>query len=127
MNPRIKKFIEQNIDKIDAEDWDAVIQSWYRGANYFYDEVDFETFNAMLNHCGIDFLRVSRSAREQCIKNRASAIINNSSDGIIKKSKILSMFLSNIGFTDEELEVLVDEAAEALGYEVDFDEYYRGK
>ena len=134
MHSHVKNFIEDNINEIDAQDWNEVISLWWSEmiSNFTYDDELFTEFAKVLSQAGIDFLSSSQDVRRSFMRSLLSQYLNDEVESAhwksrkeIKKSDIFLILDSNLGFSPEEVESLLDDIAEHdynLG--VDFTCYY---
>lgn len=136
MTEFVKNFIESNIDAIEEKDWTEVVALWYGEvvSNFTYNDDYFNEFSQILSTAGIDFMEESLPARTAFIKNLFSQMLHEELEGMkwrgsneIKKSDILMILDSDLGFIKEELEPILDDVAENdYNLEVDFTCYYVG-
>ena len=134
MTDFVKGFIEANIEFIDAEDWAEVVSLWYGevASNFTYDDNEFIEFGQVLSSAGINFMDNSISARTEFMKNLMSQYLEENVDSArysgkseIKKNDILMCIDSDLGFTYEELEKILDDVSEnEYKLELDFTCYY---
>jgi hypothetical protein len=134
MTEFVQRFIEANIDAIDEKDWDEVIEQWYSNAssNFVYNDDEFNELSIVMSSAGIDFMQESLKARTEFMKNLFSQILHEELEGMtwrgsneIKKSNILMILDSDLGFIKEELEPILDDVAEnEYNLEVDFTCFY---
>ena len=134
MTEFVQGFIEANIDAIDEKDWEEVIEQWYSNAsaNFVYDDDEFNELSRVMSAAGIDFMQESLKARTDFMKNLFSQILHEELEGMtwrgsseIKKSDILMMLDSDLGFIKEELEPIMDDVAEnEYNLEPDFTCFY---
>lgn len=133
MTKFVQEFIEDNIDAIDHKDWEEVIEHWYSNASSItYNDDEFNELSQVMSTAGIDFMQESLKARTDFMRNIFSQILHEEIEGMswrdnseIKKSDILMILDSDLGFIKEELEPILDDVAEnEYNLEVDFTCYY---
>ena len=134
MTEFVKDFIESNIDAIEEKDWNEVIEQWYSNAsaNFVYNDDEFNELSQVMSAAGIDFMQESLKARTDFMKNIFSQILHEEIEGMtwrdsseIKKTDILMILDSDLGFIKEDLEPILDDVAEnEYNLEVDFTCYY---
>lgn len=134
MTEFVKDFIESNIDAIEEKDWTEVVSLWYGevASDFTYHDDYFNEFSQIMSAAGIDFMEESLPARTAFIKNLFSQMLHEELEGMkwrgnneIKKSDILMILDSDLGFIKEELEPMLDDVAEDdYNLDVDFTCYY---
>lgn len=136
MQEYVKTFIEKHIDDLNNEDWNKVITAWYTEADnsFFWDYNNdmFDDLCQVMTEAGIDFMKATKAARIEYMskiledsleKEIVTTKLRGSSE--VKKNHILVDVVSQLGFTEEELENMLDVIAEIkFNLEVDFTCYY---
>ena len=134
MTEIIKEFIELNIDDIEDADWDNVIESFYENCSDLWvnaDE-DFKELAEVLQTAGIDFMRLTETTRKEFMSNLVDQILHDELESMsfrgsdeIKKSDILLHIDCALGFTEEELDKIMEDVAEnKYNLEPDFTCFY---
>ena len=136
MQKYVKIFIEKHINDLNNEDWNKVITAWYTEADdslfWVYDNDMFDDLCQVMTNVGIDFMEATKAARieymskileESLEKEIVTTKLRGSSE--VKKNSIFVDVVSQLGFTEEELENMLDAIAETkFNLEVDFTCYY---
>jgi hypothetical protein len=130
MTEFVKEFIELYIDPIDEGDWSEVVEGWYEKSFYDfgYQDEEFTELCKVMSSIGVDFMRVTEKERVDFMKNLFSQLLKEEIESArwnntksIRKTDVLMRTVSNLGFTPEELEKILDEVAEdEYKLEVDF-------
>ena len=129
MQQDVKKFIENNIEYIESNDWYSVFLSWYREAQHFWPSED-EYFNELLTvfkNSGIDVdFQVRHSILyDEIFKYMSNIKTKHFNDyHHVGQYTISNHITSALGYTDEQLYKIMDEAANNLNME--FSNYYGG-
>ena len=117
----VKGFIELNIDDIEAANWDNVIESWYEHCSelFFMADENFKEFAETLQTAGIEFMKLTKETRKEFMSNIIDQILHDEIDLIsfrgnskIKKSDILMHIDCNLGFTEKEIDKIMEDVAE---------------
>ena len=134
MTDNVKGFIENNIDKIDAQDWDSVIESFYETYTsvFFCGDEDFEELTKVFNAAGIDFIALTEHARREFMLNIIDQILDDKIQSArfrnsdeIKKSDILMHIDCDLGLSSEALDTMMEEVGvNKYGLEPDFTCFY---
>lgn len=134
MTDIIKEFIELNIDDIEDANWDNVIESFYERFSSPFDtgDEDFKEFAQVLHTAGINFLRLTETTRKEFMSNLFDQILHDELESMsfrgadeIKKSDILLHIDCSLGFTEQELDKLMEDVAEnSYNLEPDFTCFY---
>lgn len=121
MTDFVKEFIEVYIDPIEEGDWEEVIEGWYSKSfnDFTYQDEEFTELCKVLSSVGIDFMRVTEKERVDFMKNLFSQLLKEEIESArwhntksIRKTDVLMRTVSDLGFTTEELEKIMDEVAE---------------
>lgn len=70
MTDLVKRFIEDNIEFIEEEDWEKLFEDWYFGYSMMDRDVDFKQLQELFDifrWSGIDLAKESKLARESLI------------------------------------------------------------
>ena len=134
MTDSVKEFIESNIDDIEDADWSTVIESWYEYASsdFFCSDDYFVEFAETLQTAGIDFMRLTETARKEFMSNIVDQILHDELESMsfrgkdeVKKSDILLNIDCDLGFTEQELDkIMEDVAVNSYNLEPDFTCFY---
>lgn len=134
MTEIVKEFIESNIDDIEDSRWDNVIESWYKTAseNFFAADDYFTGFAETLQAAGINFMTLSEDARKEFMSNLVDQILHVELKSMslrgkdeVKKSDILLHIDCVLGFTEQELDkIMEDVAVNSYNLEPDFTCFY---
>ena len=130
----VKEFIETYIDIIEDQEWDNVIESFYETCSdmFFTADEDFKEFAEVLQTAGIDFLRLTEKTRNEFMSNLVDQILHDELESMsfrgkdeVKKSDILLHIDCNLGFTEEELDKIMEDVAQnRYNLEPDFTCFY---
>ena len=130
----VKEFIEFNIDNIEDAKWDAVIESFYETCSsmFFTADEDFKELAEVLQTAGIDFMRLTEKTRKEFMSNLTDQILHDELESMsfrgkneVKKSDILLNIDCNLGFTEEELDKIIEDVAvNSYNLEPDFTCFY---
>lgn len=121
MTQLVQEFIEENIDYIEEADWDTIIELWYELASSIFTCTDeqFEELTNVLETAGIDFMSQTETTREKFMSNLIDQILNDEVESArfrntdeIKKADILMQVDCNLGFTEAELDKIMEEVGE---------------
>ena len=134
MTEFVKRFVEENIEPIEQQDWSEVVSLWYGAAvsDFSYSDDEFNELSKVLSSAGIPFMELSLKARKDFVISVMSQYLEDEIDTAryrgndeIKKNDILMMLVSDLGFIKEELEEFLDDVAENVyKIDVDFTCYY---
>ena len=134
MTDIIKDFIEENIDIIDDQNWDQVIETFYKRLSFYFDigDEDFNELAQIFQTAGIDFMTLSENVRKEFMYNLVDKILHDELKSMflrgkdeVKKSDILLNIDCNLGFTEQELDKIMEDAAEnKYNLEPDFTCFY---
>ena len=134
MTNSVKEFIEENIDSIDAQSWDDVIEAWYENfsSDFFFSDDYFVEFAETLQTAGINFMTLSENARKEFMSNLIDQILHDELESMsfrgndeVKKSDILLHIDCALGFTEQELDqIMEDVATNSYNLEPDFTCFY---
>lgn len=134
MTNSIKKFIESNIDYIEDENWEELVEAWYEhfSSGFFFADDYFTEFVETLQSAGINFMTLSENARKEFISNLIDQILHDELESMsfrgsseIKKSDILQHIDCTLGFTEQELDkIMEDVAVNSYNLEPDFTCFY---
>ena len=134
MTEIVKEFIELNIDDIEDGNWYNVIESFYERFSSPFDtgDEDFKELAEVLQTAGIDFLRLTETTRKEFMYNLIDQILHNKLEsmsfrggGELKKSDMLLYIDCYLGFTEQELDkILEDVATNSYNLEPDFTCFY---
>lgn len=130
----VKEFIEYNIDDIEDANWDNVVESFYERFCSPFDtgDTDFKELAEVLQTAGIDFMKLTETARKEFMSNLIDQILHDELESMsfrgkdeVKKSDILLNIDCNLGFTEEELDkIMEDVATNSYNLEPDFTCFY---
>lgn len=136
MTNTVKEFIELNIDDIEDTNWDNVIESWYETCSslFFTADEDFKELAEVLQTAGIDFMSATEKTRKEFMSNLIDQILHDVLESmsfkglsVLKKSDILQNIDCSLGFTEEELDKIMEHVAEnSYNLESDFTCFYVG-
>ena len=135
MTQFIQKFIEKNIDLIDANKWDEVFLNWYNDAEKIWPaaELEFEEFMNILDSADIKPDMFSRYhvlydeivwMMENAKKDVVMGYTTSNSGNHIGRFSIINQLHTKLGYTDEEVHKIMDDAASSLNMR--YTEYYGG-
>lgn len=134
MTNSIKEFIEDNIDIIEDGNWDEVIESWYEqfSSDFFCSDDYFTEFAEVLQTAGINFMMESENSRKEFMSNLIDQILHDELESVsfrgsdeVKKSDILMHIECVLGFTEQELDKIMEDVAEnKYNLEPDFTCFY---
>ena len=134
MTDSIKNFIEQNIYIIDNQNWEELVEAWYKHfcSDFFCPDDYFTEFAEVLQAAGINFMTLSQNARKEFMSNLIDQILYNKLESMsfrgkneVKKSDILMHVDCVLGFTEEELDQIMEDVAEnKYDLEPDFKCFY---
>ncbi len=134
MTDIIKQFIELNINDIEDSNWDNVIESFYERFGSPLDTSDeyFKELTEVLQTADIDFMRLTKTTRKEFMSNIIDQILHEELESMsftgsseIKKSDILLYIDCNLGFTEQELDkIMEDVAVNSYNLEPDFTCFY---
>ena len=134
MTDSIKHFIEDNIDIIEDGNWEDLIETWYEhfSSDFFCSDDYFTEFAETLQAAGINFLTLSENARKEFISNLVDQILHDELESMsfrgkdeVKKSDILLHIDCVLGFTEQELDkIMEDVATNSYNLEPDFTCFY---
>lgn len=134
MTNTVKEFIENYIDSIEDQDWNNVIESWYETCSslFFTADEDFKELALILQTAGIDFMRLTASTRKEFMSNLVDQILHDELESMsfrasneVKKSDILMHIDCSLGFTEQELDKIMDDVGEnRYNLEPDFTCFY---
>ena len=134
MTDSIKSFIEENIDIIDDQNWEELVETWYEhfSSDFFYADDYFTEFAEVLQTAGINFMTLSENARKEFISNLVNQILHDELESThfrgsdeVKKSDILMHIDCVLGFTEEQLDkIMEDVAVNSYNLEPDFTCFY---
>ena len=130
----VKEFIEFNIDDIDNGKWASVIESFYEHCSslFFGADDEFKEFAEVLQTAGVDFMTLSESARKEFMSNLIDQILHDELESAsfrgsseIKKSDVLMHIDCDLGFTENELDKIMEDVGEKkYNLEPDFTCFY---
>lgn len=147
----VKKFIEDNITKIESEDWMAVLEAWFTAADgnkHVYNLEALTEFSHVLKQAGIDFIKETENIRLIFMINKITEAFRNEiatwqdcfdywvKDGTLDKEKNESMFdtiefseikmylHSTLFYTKDQLISMCNDVARELGYKVEYPGHY---
>lgn len=134
MTQLVQEFIEENIDYIEEGDWNTIIESWYELASSIFTCTDeqFEELTNVLETAGIDFMSQTEKTRKEFMSNLVDQILHDELESMsfrgsseIKKSDILLHIDCALGFTEQELDKIMEDVAEnRYNLEPDFTCFY---
>ena len=134
MTEIIKEFIENNIDDIEDADWESVVEAFYERFSSPFDtgEEDFKELAEVLQTAGIDFMVLTEKTRREFMSNLIDQILHDELESIsfrgtseINKSDILLHIDCSLGFTEQEIDKLMEDVAEnKYNLEPDFTCFY---
>ncbi len=134
MTDNIKNFIESNIDDIENSNWDNVIKTFYERFRSPFDtrDADFKELAEVLQTAGIDFMDLTETTRKEFMSNLIDRILHDELESMsfmgsseIKKSDILLYIDCYLGFTEQELDKIMEDVAEnRYNLEPDFTCFY---
>ena len=117
----IQKFIEKNIDLIDANKWNEVFLNWYNAAEEVWPaELEFEEFMDALEYAEIKPDMFSRYhvlydelvwMMENAMKDVVMGYTTSSGAHHIGRSSLMNRLHTKLGYTDEEVHKIMDDAA----------------
>jgi hypothetical protein len=120
MTKEVKEFIEDNIEAIEVGDWSQIIDLWYSSCanNFFTADVDFLELADVFKTAGINFMIETENIRKEFLYSIICQIIEDklelakfSGKSEIKKADISMQIDCNLGYTEEELDQLMEEVA----------------
>lgn len=130
----VKEYIETYIDSIENQDWDSVIESWYETSSslFFNADNDFKELAEVLQTAGIDFMSATKKTRIEFMSNLIDQILRDEFESMsfrgsreVKKSDILMHIDCALGFTEQELDKIMEDVAEnRYNLEPDFTCFY---
>ena len=121
MTNTVKDFIETYIDNIENQDWDNIIESWYENCSdlFFTADEDFKEFAQVLQTAGIDFMSETEKTRTEFMSNLIDQILHDELESMsfrgsdkVKKSDIILHIDCDLGFTEQELDKIMEDVAE---------------
>lgn len=128
MNYFIKKFIEENITLIDANEWEHVFRNWYDLSDDIWPNTEtFIEFIEILSDAGVEPYMEDRQAvlfdeilyyMERLKKDKFNEHHH------VGRFSVLNRLHSTLGYTEEEVHKIMDKAAEKLGLQ--YTDYYGG-
>ena len=125
MNSFIKKFIENYINIIEANEWEHVFLNWYNMAEDIWPDTEvFIEFIEMLSDAGID---PDMDKRHDVLYDELLYMMETAKKGDephIGRFTLMNKLHSTLGYTDEEVHKIMDEAAKSLNLR--FTRYYGG-
>lgn len=134
MTGSIQRFIELNIDDIEDANWNNVIESFYEhfASDFFCSDDYFTEFAEVLQTAGIDFMSLTEQTRKEFMSNLIDHILHDELESMsfrgsseIKKSDILLHIDCVLGFTEQELDKIMEDVAEnRYNLEPDFTCFY---
>ena len=134
MSPLVKEFIENNIHDIEDFNWDNVIESFYENCSdlFFTADEEFKELAEVLQTAGIDFMRLTETTRKEFMSNLVDQILHDELELVslrgrdeVKKSDILLHINCALGFTEQELDKIMEDVAEnKYNLEPDFTCFY---
>lgn len=122
MTPFVKSFIEQNINLIEAEEYDQLMLLWQKKANTipgFYEDVFFTELIYVLSAAYPNVFADSEYAREAIMRKEThqrmhTQQVNYRKGVVFTASSTIMNIVTKLGLSDDELIDLCDEAAEKL-------------
>lgn len=134
MTNSVKQFIEENIDIIENENWEELVESWYEHCSglFFTSDEDFKELAEVLQTASINFMTLSENARREFMSNLVDQILHDELESMsfrgkdeIKKSDILTHVDCSLGFTEQELDKIMEDVGEKkYNLEPDFTCFY---
>lgn len=134
MTNSVKEFIEENIDIIDNQNWEELVEAWYEhfSSDFFCSDDYFTEFAEVLQAAGINFMALSENARKEFMSNLVDQILHDELESMsfrgkdeVKKSDILLHIDCDLGFTEQELDkIMEDVATNSYNLEPDFTCFY---
>lgn len=134
MTDSVKNFIEYNINEIEDADWDTVIEAFYESFSspFATGDEDFKELTQVFHTAGIDFMRLTETARKEFMSNLIDQILHDEFESMsfrgkdeVKKSDILLYIDCDLGFTEQELDkIMEDVAVNSYNLEPDFTCFY---
>ena len=124
MTDLVKRFIEENIDLIEKQDWRVVFMSWYlhySTAALYIDARNFRTFLEVMEVVYPDFAIESQDARHDILKDRMELYINDCVQAGMKQIRYTSCIeslLSTFGEREYFLKQLFKQAAKNCGFNI---------
>lgn len=131
MNSFIKKFIENNINIIESNEWEHVFLNWYNLAEEIWpDNKEFDEFLTILRNVGI---YPDTGARESVLYNEIKQLFQNWMKDIrfeatryIGIESISDDLHSHLGYSYSELKDIINKVANTLNLKYSDDYYYGG-
>lgn len=120
MTQFIQKFIEKNIDLIENNKWDEVFLNWYNAAKEVWPaEIEFERFMDVLDSADIE---PDMSSRYQVLYDEIVWLLENAKKRVVKgytsihigRLSIINQLYTKLGYTDEDVDKIMDDAASSL-------------
>lgn len=124
MTDHVKKFIEENIDAIDAQDWRGVFLSWYL---HYGDYVDidqqnikelFEVLSQAYEHVKNNSFHARAEIITDAMEDYINIAVNNPKNKVVTFSGVVSSLNSRLGIEIEGLRLFFRKAAKNCGFEV---------
>ena len=116
MTQFIQKFIEKNIDLIENNEWDKVFLEWYNDAEEVWPaDIEFEEFMNILDAADI---HPNIFSRYHVLYDEIVWIMENEKKAAdvhhIGRFFIINQLHTRLGYTDEEVHKMMDDAASSL-------------
>lgn len=134
MTNTVKEFIETYIDSIEDQDWDNIIEAWYETCSslFFTADEDFLELAEVFQTAGINFMTLTETTRKEFMSNIVDQILHDELESMssrgkdeVKKSDILLHIDCALGFTEQELDkIMEDVATNNYNLEPDFTCFY---
>ena len=124
MNNHVKRFIEENIDLIEKEDWRGVFLSWYlhySAVELYTDTRNFREFIEVMEAAYPDFAVESQDIRQDVLRDRMEMYINDCVQAgreQIRYTSCIESLLSTFGEHEYFLKQLFKQAAKNCGFNV---------
>jgi hypothetical protein len=130
MTLKVKRFIEENIDAIDAEDWRGVFLSWYL---HYGDYVDideqnikelFEVLSQAYEHVKNNSFHARAEIVTDAMEDYINIAVNNPKNKVVTFSGVVSSLNSRLGIQTDGLMLFFKRAARNCGFNVPVNKTY---
>lgn len=130
MTLKVKRFIEENIDAIDAEDWRGVFLSWYL---HYGDYVDideknikelFEVLSQAYEHVKNNSWRARVEIVTDAMEDYINIAVNNPKKKVVTFGEVVSSLKSRLGIQTDGLRLFFKRAAHNCGFDVPLNRTY---
>jgi hypothetical protein len=124
MTLKVKRFVEENIDSIDAQDWRGVFLSWYL---HYGDYVDidgqnikelFEVLSQAYEHVKNNSYHARVEIVTDAMEDYINIAVTNPKNKVITFSQVVSSLNSRLGIEIDGLRLFFRKAAKNCGFEV---------